>query len=465
MVSDAAILTGYNTHRPEDKQTMLATIGKDSIDALFAAVPQSLRLTRPLDLPPAMTEWELTRHLEALARKNATTKTHVSFLGAGAYEHYIPAVVDAIVSRGEFLTSYTPYQPEISQGLLQSLFEYQTSLSAITGLPVVNGSCYDGATALADAAWTCCLISGKGAQAELLLSETLWWHTRDTVATYMDGRGVTRRTLGFDAKTGRIDPKKLEAALEKHKPAGFLFQTPNTFGIFEDVKAIAEACARHGVTSVCAFNPLAAGIVTPPGLQGIDIVVCDGQPLGLSLNAGGPSLGIYATRREYRKYVPGRLIGKVTDINGNLAYALVYEDREQHVARERATSNICSNQALNALRAVIYLSSLGEQGFAKIAALNARKSHYLVRQLCKIPGVAQAFTGPFFNECIITLPKPVPRILKALQAKGIFGGIDYSDHFGLRHALLVTATEVRTRAEMDRFASALTDVLSEKELA
>jgi len=458
--SAPAALTGYNTHRPEDKQAMLKAIGKSSINDLFAAVPASLRLSRPLDLPAPMTEWVLVKHLESLAHKNATTKTHNSFLGGGAYEHYIPAVIDAIVSRGEFLTSYTPYQPEISQGLLQSLFEYQTALAAVTGLPVVNGSCYDGATALADAAWTCCLISGKNAKAELLISDGIWWHWRDTVSTYMDGRAVTRHTLGFDAKTGRTDLKKLEEAIAKHTPAGFLFQTPNALGVFEDVKAITEICARHNVTSVCAFNPLASGIVSSPGEQGADIVVCDGQPLGLPLNAGGPSLGVYATRKEYRKYVPGRLIGKVTDINGNLAYALVYEDREQHVARERATSNICSNQALNALRAVLYLSCLGQQGLAKIAALNTRKAHYLAEELAKIPGVALTYSGPFFNEFMITLPKPVAPMLKTLQAQGIFAGIDYSDHFSLKHALLVTATEVKTRAEMDAFAAALKKVLA-----
>ena len=482
-------ITGYNTHRPEDKQAMLKAIGVASVDALFANVPPAIRLNRPLALPAAIPEWTLERHMEALANKNATVKTHSSFLGGGAYEHYIPAVVDALVSRGEFLTSYTPYQPEISQGLLQALFEYQTALAAITGLPVVNGSCYDGATALADAAWACCLISrsspsplvgGSGwgpsgsiannaplltsplaplltsplqGEKYIIISDGIWPHYRKVIDTYMDGRAVKRHALPLDGATGQIDIKTLDAAFTKNKPAGFLFQSPNALGIIEDVQTIADTCAKHGVVSVCSYNPLLSGIFTPPGVHGIDIVTCDGQPLGLPLNAGGPSLGVFATKKEYRKYIPGRLVGKVTDINGNLAYALVYEDREQHIARERATSNICSNQALNALRAVMYLATVGEQGFAKIAALNAQKAHYLAENLSKIPGVSLAFTGAFFNEFVIALPKPV-------TLANIFAGLDYSGQYGLKHALLIAVTETKTRADLDAYVDAIQKAVS-----
>lgn len=439
---------------------MLAAIGAPSVEALFAAIPPSLRLKRALDLPAPINEWALEQAMRALAEKNATVKTHRSFLGGGAYEHYIPAVVDAIAGRGEFLTSYTPYQPEISQGLLQALFEYQTALAAVTGLPVVNGSCYDGATALADAAWCACLISGKLHHATLLVSETLWPHYRTVVDTYMEGRGVACHTLSFDAHTGRMDGKTLEEAIATYKPAGFLFQSPNALGVVEDVGEIAAICARHGVVSVCSYHPLASGVFTPPGAHAVDIVTCDGQPLGLPLNAGGPSLGVFATKKEYRKYVPGRLIGKVTDIRGNLAYALVYEDREQHVARERATSNICSNQALNALRAVMYLASLGEEGFARVAALNTRKAHYLAEKLAAIKGVSLAYRAPFFNEFVIRLPAPVPPILAQLQKAGIFAGIDYSGRFGLEHALLVSVTEVKSKAMLDDFAAHMKKVVS-----
>lgn len=454
-----AAIKGYNTHRPEDRQAMLSAIGVDSVAALFSTIPASLRLSRPLDLPALLSEWELTRHMEELAAKNATVKTHNSFLGGGAYDHYIPAVVDSIASRGEFLTSYTPYQPEISQGLLQSLYEYQEAMALLTGLPVVNGSCYDGATALADAAWACCLISGKHKSAELLLAETIWPQYRTVLETYLNGRGVTRRTLPFDSKTGRLDIKKLDDMLAQSKPAGFLFQTPNALGVLEDVKAIAETCKKHKVVSVCSFNPIAAGLLASPGEQGVDIVAADGQPLGIPLSAGGPTLGVFATKKEYRAFVPGRLVGKVTDIHGNLAYALVYEDREQHVARERATSNICSNQALNALRAVIYLASLGKEGLTRIAALNARKAHYLAEKLCLIKGVELAFSGHYFNECVITLPKPASKVLAVLEKKNIFGGIDVSGQFGLSHALLVCATEKKTKADMDAFASALKEAV------
>jgi glycine dehydrogenase subunit 1 len=446
-------LHGYNTHRPEDKQAMLRAIGIREVEELFSAVPKSVRLKHLLSLPEALPEWALEELLHSLANQNATTRTHLSFLGGGCYQHHIPAVVDALVSRGEFLTSYTPYQPEISQGLLQALYEYQTALTAITGLPVVNGSCYDGATALADAAWTCYQIQGKS-ERPLFVSDGIWEHHRQVVSTYMRGRNVAILAQPLHSKTGQIDLSALDAAFAKHKPAGFLFQTPNALGIVENVKAIAELCAKHNITSVCSLNPLASGLFTPPGECGIDIVVADGQPLGIPMNAGGPSLGVFATKKEYRKFVPGRLIGKVTDINGDLAYALVYEDREQHVARERATSNICSNQALCALRAVMYLSLLGEQGLAKLASLNTRKAHYLAEKLCAISGVRLAFSGAFFNEFVITLSSSASAVLAKLEAQNIFGGIDYSGRYGMKDALLITVTEVKTRAQMDAFASA-----------
>ncbi len=453
-------LYGYNVHQPKEIETMLACIGISSMDDLFLFIPKSLRLDRPLNLPKALSEYELARKMQVLSDKNNTVKTHNSFLGGGAYEHYIPAVVDAIISRGEFLTSYTPYQPEISQGLLQSLFEYQNTLAAVTGLPVVNGSVYDGATALADAAWMCCVISGKNSSANLLISSSIWQNHRSVVDSYMLGRGVTLNNFGFDPQTGKLDIAALDKALSTEKPAGFLFQSPNAFGIFEDVREIAEVCTKHNIVSVCSFNPLTSGIITPAGLLGVDVVVCDGQVLGLPLSAGGPSLGVLSTRKEYRKYIPGRLIGKVRDINGNLAYALVYEDREQHIAREKANSNICSNQALNALRAVIYLTSIGENGLSKISALNTRKAHYLAAKLTKINGVSLAFSGAFFNEFVILLPQSTPEILASLSKQhNIFAGIDYSQKFGLSNALLVTATEVKTLSDMDSFARHLEEMI------
>ncbi|MGE0754734.1 MAG: aminomethyl-transferring glycine dehydrogenase subunit GcvPA [Alphaproteobacteria bacterium] len=459
-MSSTAPITGYNTHRPEDKAAMLSAIGLRSVDELFAAIPGGLRLAKPLDLPAPMSEWELTRHMEELAAQNATVKTHNSFLGGGAYDHYIPAVVDSIASRGEFLTSYTPYQPEISQGLLQTLHEYQQALSVLTGLPVVNGSCYDGATALADSAWACCLISGKLAGGELVVAETIWPQSRQVLDTYLEGRGIARHTAAFNAKTGQLDLEALDVQFTQVKPAGFLFQTPNALGVLEDVQKVAELCKKHGVISSCSFNPLAAGLFVAPGECGIDIVTCDGQPLGIPLSAGGPSLGVFATKKEYRAFVPGRLVGKVTDISGKLAYALVYEDREQHVARERATSNICSNQALNALRAVVYLASLGKEGLSRIAALNVNKSRYLAEKLTSIAGVELPFAGANFNEFIITIPKPSAEVLSKLEAKKIFGGVDVSGLYGLESALLVCATEKKTKADMDAFSAALAEALA-----
>lgn len=454
-----AVLTGYNTHRAEDKSAMLSAIGLNSIEDLFSAIPAVLRLKQPMNLPLPLSEWSLERKLRELADQNATVKTHCSFLGGGAYEHYIPTVIDALVSRGEFLTSYTPYQPEISQGLLQSLFEYQLALSTITGLPVVNSSSYDGATALAEAAWTCCLINQQTKGANLLAGSNIWSHHLTVVQSYMEGRDVQIEILAFNHETGKIDTKLLEEKIKQTKCAGFLFQTPNALGAFEDVKEIAAICAKNGVVLVCSLNPLVSGIITPPGEYGVDIVVCDGQPLGIPLSAGGPSIGVFSTRNEYRKFIPGRLVGEVIDIRGNLAYALVYEEREQHVAREKATSNICSNQAINALRAIIYLSLIGGKGLEKIAALNTRKAHYLADKLTAIDGVEMVYSGKFFNEFVVKLPRPVPLVLEALAEQKIFAGIDYSNFTCVDNSLLVSVTETKNCADLDKFSIALTKVL------
>lgn len=441
---------------------MLERIGVARMGDLFASIPDEVRLAAPLDVPAAKPEWVLIDHVRRLAERNATVHTHLSFLGGGSYEHHIPSVVDALASRGEFLTSYTPYQPEMSQGLLQALFEYQECVARLTGLPIVNSSCYDGATALADGAWMCCVANGaRSGSPVAVVSELVWPEHRSVLASYLQGREVELIACRSDPSTGRMDPAALEELLVREAPPVVLFQSPNALGVIEDVATVASLCRRHGALSVLSYNPLLSGLLAPPGELGVDVVTGSGQPLGLPLRAGGSGLGIFSTRREFRRYVPGRLVGKVTDIKGNLAYALVYEDREQHVAREKATSNICSNQALNAVRCAIHLAAVGEAGLEEICRLNVRRSHDLADRLCRIPGVRMARSGPFFNEFALELPRPTGAVLSDLESLGIFGGLDVSSSAGGGdRTLLIAVTETKSEQDLERMESAMRKVLS-----
>lgn len=447
---------GYNVHREEDRDAMLRFIGLSTIEDLFAAIPAQLRLSRPLELPGPMLEWELERRMRDLAERNENVRTSRCFLGGGMYDHFIPAGVDAIVSRGEYLTAYTPYQPEMSQGLLQALAEYQQALSVITGLPLVNSSGYDGATSFADSAWMACQVTGRKV---IAVAQSIWPQYMEVLQTSLIPRGVQVVQLGFDRATGQVDAGQLLETLRRADIAGVLFQSPNAFGVLEDAKEIADRCRSAGALSSVSFHPLLSGVFQAPGKDGVDIVTCEGQPLGIPLSAGGPGLGVFATHMRFRPYLPGRLVGMVADINGRPAYALVYEDREQHVARERATSNICSNQALHAVRALVYLSLVGESGYKRIAMLNVLKARYLADEVCKIPGVKLVFSGQFFNEFLIRMPKAASSVIPAMAAKGIFAGIATQPGGEEGDCLLVAVTEVRNRQELDGFVAALREIL------
>ncbi len=451
-----ADLANYIVHLPSDRDAMLTSMGLGSIDDLFTAIPKDLRFSRALDVPAAMSEWALDAHLRALADRNATTRTHLSFLGGGMYDHHVPAVVDAIASRGEFLTAYTPYQPEMSQGLLQALAEYQQAIGAITGLPVVNSSSYDGATALADAAWVgrqaLAMKAGSGATPVVIAAATLWPQHREVLGTYMYGRGVDLADLPCEAESGRVDLAALERLLAASSPAVVLVQSPNRFGVIEHVAKISEVCRRHGAITAVSWNPLLSGLLQVPGEQGADIVCGEGQPLGIPLCAGGPTLGFLACRKDLRRHMPGRLVGKVADIYGNPAYALVHEDREQHVAREKATSNICSNQALCSVRAAIYLSLLGDTGLRRLARIIAAKTQFLADALTRIPGVRRACGAPVFNEFLVTVPRSTETLARLLDG-GILGGLDGAT-LGRPGTILVAVTETKTRAELERMAAA-----------
>ena len=451
--------TGYNVHSGSDIQAMLATMGLYSIEQLFADVPAKVRLRRELNIPPALTEWELMRDVRSMAGKNSTVLTHSSFLGGGAYEHYIPAVVDAIVSRGEFLTAYTPYQPEMSQGLLQALFEFQVLVGRLLGQDCVNCSVYDGATALAESCWMMCSASGKRC---VVVPQALWAEYREVLATYLEPRGVKVDYVANNALTGLLDVAAVAALLATGDVAGVVLQSPNALGVVEDIAAVSVVCKSAGALLAVCVNPLLCGWLESPGKLGADIVVCEGQPLGLPLSSGGPYVGIIACAKPLERYLPGRLVGRVHDLNGKLGYALVKEDREQHVARDKATSHICSNQALNAIRVVIYLSCLGEDNFMRIAQANAANARVLQGLLLAVPGVNPLRSGVFFNEFSIELPMDAALFCSHMRMRGVFAGVPVDAALaGHPRGLLIAVTETKNRADLDSYAKLTAACLQE----
>ena len=447
-ISDSPV--GYNVHTAADVQAMLQVMGLQSVEQLFEDVPAQVRLLRELDLPPTLNEWQLMRDVRAMADMNASTLTHASFLGGGAYEHYIPAVVDAIVSRGEFLTAYTPYQPEMSQGLLQALFEFQTLVGKLLGRECVNCSVYDGATALAEACWMMCSSTGKR---RVVVAQAVWPEYQEVLATYLLPRGVTVDYVLQDPVTGLADVAAMIAKLAGNDVAGVVLQSPNAFGVIEDVAALSSVCKQSGVLLSVCVNPLLCGWIEAPGELRADIVVCEGQPLGLPLSAGGPYIGIIACAKPLERYLPGRLVGRVHDLNGQLGYALVKEDREQHVARDKATSHICSNQALNAIRVAVYLTCLGERNFMQIAEANAANAVMLRDLLLALPGIKLLRTGVHFNEFAIELPMPATEFCARMKRLGVFAGVPVAESLaGHQHGLLIAVTESKTMADMEAYA-------------
>lgn len=429
---------------------MLGVMGLQSVEQLFGDVPVSVRLARPLELPPALNEWQLMRDVRAMADMNASTLTHTSFLGGGAYEHYIPAVVDAIVSRGEFLTAYTPYQPEMSQGLLQALFEFQTLVGKLLGRESVNCSVYDGATALAEACWMMCSATGKH---RVVVAQAVWPEYQEVLNTYLLPRGVTVDYALQDQITGLVDAETVKSMLKGGDVAGVVLQTPNAFGVIEDVAALADICSQHGVLLAVCVNPLLCGWLEAPGHLGADIVVCEGQPLGLPLSAGGPYIGIIACAKPLERYLPGRLVGRVHDLNGQLGYALVKEDREQHVARDKATSHICSNQALNAIRVAVHLACLGERNFMQIAQANVENAVLLRELLLVLPGITLSRTGVHFNEFAIDLPIVASEFCMRMKRLGVFAGVPLDESLvGHKRGLLIAVTETKNTDDLQAYA-------------
>jgi glycine dehydrogenase subunit 1 len=440
----------YTPHTDTQKQRMLRALSLDGLDQLFETVPAGVRLNRPLDVPSAMSEIELRRHFAAIAARNRPATEQLCFLGAGLYDHYVPSVVGTVIGRSEFYTAYTPYQPEMSQGTLQAIYEFQTMIAELTGMDVANASMYDGASALAEAVIMACDITGRD---EALLPPGIHPAWRQVTQTYVEGLGIRLRTL--DTGGGPTAPSVAGEAVGM-ETACLVVQQPNFFGCVEPLRALGEAAKRAGTCLVVAADPIALGLLAAPGSQGADIVVGEGQPLGLGLNFGGPLLGIFATKQEYVRKIPGRLVGETRDHEGRTGYVLTLQTREQHIRRERATSNICTNQGLCMLAATAYLSVMGRQGLAAVARQCVQKSHYAQARIAELPGFRAAFDAPFFKEFTVRCPRPAAEIVRDLAARGILAGYPLArDYPGMEDCLLVAVTEQRTKQDIDRLVAAL----------
>jgi len=434
----------------DEQVQMLARVGADTIDDLFSVVPEDARLARPLALPTGLGEIDLAAHVEALAGANQHAGNVVSFLGGGCYDHYIPAVVDAVVSKPAFYTAYTPYQPEVSQGTLQAVYEYQSMICQLTGMDVANASMYDGATAFTEAALMSARVTKRH---RVVVTEAVHPEWRETLATYASAGALEVVTV--PASGGLTDVAALAEALRE--PTGAVMVTSPTFyGTLEELKALADLAHAAGALLVAGTNPILLGVMEPPGSFGADIVVAEGQPLGNTMSFGGPGLGIFACRQEHIRQMPGRVVGRTTDVDGKTGFVLTFSTREQHIRREKATSNICSNHALNALAAGVYLSAVGAHGLAGIAEACVRKAHYLETALVGTGRFERAFDAPFGYEFTLRYNGDVPAMQAALLRSGFFAGLDLG-RFDARNAGLVSfaVTEKRTRAQLDAFVGAV----------
>jgi glycine dehydrogenase subunit 1 len=440
----------YLPNTPQNQRAMLDTIGVRSIDDLLTKIPPKARLSRPLHLPAALAETDLVRHLRGLAAQNADADSHVCFLGAGAYDHYVPSPINHLISRGEFFTAYTPYQPEASQGTLRTIYEYQTMMAELTGMDVANASIYDGASSLAEAALMAHAVNGR---TEIVLGAGVNPLYRRVVATYCAGPGLRLRDV--PAPEGVLDAEAARR-LVGAKTAALVVQSPNFYGCLEDVAAAAEIAHAAGALLVVVSDPVNLGVLEAPGRQGADIVVGDGQGLGVPLSYGGPYLGVFAAKQEFVRRMPGRLVGATVDVDGRRGFALTLQTREQHIRRAKATSNICTNVALCALMATVYGAILGKQGLTRVGELSLAKAHYAAERLGQIPGVSLRFPGAFFKEFTLKLPKPPERVVARLAKDRILAGVPLKAFDRkLADCLLVAVTEKRTREEIDALAAAL----------
>jgi glycine dehydrogenase subunit 1 len=445
----------YFPHTDADREAMLQTIGVEKLEDLFKDIPPKNRFP-DLNLPPALTEMEVLTEMQDLAWANDTAREMVCFLGAGAYNHYVPAAVDSILRRGEFYTAYTPYQPEISQGTLQAIFEYQSMIAGLTGMDVSNASHYDGATAVAEAV-NMAYHTFRGKRPKVVLSPGVHPHYRETVRTYTRGSDVTLMgdEPGSDLSAG---PEALENLLDD-KTALVVVQYPDFFGRIYDFTNLANAVHEAGALLAVSANPLSLGLLKPPGEFGADIVTGEGQPLGIPLSYGGPYLGVFATREQYVRKMAGRLAGETVDNRGQRAYVLTLTAREQHIRREKATSNICTNQGLMMLASTVYLSLLGKHGLRQVAELCYHKAHYAAKGIAGLAGYKLWSSVPFFNEFVIACPAPVEDINEHLMEHNILGGYDLGrDYPELENHALIAVTEMNSRDDIDTLVDVLAEV-------
>jgi glycine dehydrogenase subunit 1 len=436
-----------------DREAMLRAIGVSSIDDLFEQVPPGVRFERALEVPPALTEVELVQHLEQLAGRNAHAGVELSFLGAGMYDHYVPALVDAVLARGEFLTAYTPYQPEMSQGVLQAIFEYQTVICELTGMDVSNASGYDGTTVAADA----CYIAKHATQrTKVVLAETLHPQVRQVVKTYAPGFGLD--VVEVPHHDGATDPERLAEAAQD--AACVIFQQPNVFGVLEDAPALAEAAGDTGALAVAHVDPLSLGVLEAPGAYGCAMAIGEGQGAGNYISYGGPHYGFLAARSEFTRRMPGRIVGETVDAAGKRGYVLTLQTREQHIRREKATSNMTTNQTLLALAGLVYLSWLGPQGLVELGETCMSLAEHAKARV-QASGCELLFPNQTtFKEFAIRVGRPAREVIRDARRRGVHPGYAIGrDYEGLDDVLLVAITEKRTPADVDRLAAVLAEVL------
>lgn len=437
------MVTNFQSHyipnTVAEQDELLAAIGLRSVDDLFADIPDAYRNPN-LDLPAPMSELEIQRELGDIAGRNRSLSSGPSFLGAGSYHHFIPSIVKALMTRGEFLTAYTPYQPEVSQGTLQVIFEFQTMISGLFGMEVANAGMYDGATSLAEAVLMACRVTRRE---QVIVSDAVAPAYREVIATYCQAQGITIDVVPVSQASGAVT----EAT------AGIVAQYPNFYGGLDDLAGLAAAAHADGALLVVSADPLAMGMLRPPGEFGADIVTGEGQPLGIPPSYGGPYLGLFSCQQQYIRQMPSRLVGRTTDTEGRTGYVLTLQTREQHIRRERATSNICTNEALYALASAIYLAAMGRNGLRQVAELCYHKAHYAAQRIDELTGYSVVQNGEFFQEFVASCPVAPAEANRRLMERNILGGLDVSDHFD--NGMLLCVTEMNTRQEIDALVAAL----------
>ena len=441
----------YIPHTDADRAEMLATIGVDSIDDLFAEIPQELLVKGELDVPAAMDEHALFGHLKELSERNVDLSGTVCFLGAGIYDKFIPATVGAVLSRGEFLTGYTPYQPEASQGYLQTIYEFQTMVAELFDMDLANASMYDGGTAMAEAALMAHGVNGRSVVA---VSGAVHPHYRQILETYCWPLGIEVREIAV------TNGATSDYSLVNAEAACVIVQYPNFFGVIEDLAVARDTARESGALFIVVADPTAMGLLPPPGQFDADVVVGEGQPLGIPMGYGGPLLGLFAAKREYARKIPGRIVGRTTDAQGRVGYTMTLRTREQDIRREKATSNICTNEALMALASTVYMAAMGKNGMRQVAETTVRNTQYAIQKLTEA-GAKMKFPGKVFGEFVLELPENAEAVQLALLHDGVLAGLPLGKYYpGMEDCLLVAVTEVRTKQQIDDFATKLEEMIS-----